>query len=77
METIALRPHQPLRRADKLEITLDGLITREDQVVAVINRPVDLLVVVGTAASPGLSRGLIDDDALSLVGKRHRRRQAG
>src|SRR5205807_9564702 len=50
------RPRQPVFRANCAEIATDGLVARQDEVIAIVDHHIEQAVTVGAAAPAGLLR---------------------
>jgi S-adenosylmethionine synthetase len=64
-------------RPDRIEIGQRGMVARQQQVVAVVDRHADGEVVIGAAAPAGLAGRLINVDAYAALDQLHGSGKAG
>ena len=71
------RADQPIRGADVAQIIERGVIARQQEVIAVVDRHAERGIVIGAAAAAGERRGLVHDDAVAARGQLQRGGQSG
>src|ERR1700722_3112962 len=63
VETVAFGTDETIAGADHTQILLHARVSRQNEVIAVIDNPVDFAVMIGSATPTSLSRGLVNDNA--------------